>query len=176
MDIRCDSYDHLPRYLATRVDQKTGPVKLSATAKRSRTIAALVEHASFIRTGKTGTVLICVCFEELIPEEPVTFNSPSPLPTRTKVKKELKEKGVKKERKDPELHYPDAEGKVSYGTRKRAISQLSSPQTKKTPPPSEPEFEREEPFLSDVTLPEEDTVTYDTPPYNLRKGPKKRGV
>lgn len=68
----------------------------------------------------------------------------------------------------------------SYAARKRAISQLSNPQTEKsplatTPQPSEPGTYEEGRIFSDLDLLEEDNLLYDTPPYNLRKGGKKKG-
>ena len=140
MDIRWDSYEDLPRYLATRIDPKTGPVKLSATAKRSRTIISLIEQASFIRTGKTGVIQICVCFEKLVYEEPAPLPSLSPLPNRTKVKEEPSLKTAKGKEKDKgekatdQIRCPQPKTNASHGARKRAISQISSPQTRRPLP------------------------------------------
>ena len=191
MDIRWESYEDLPRYLATRIDPKTGPVKLSATAKKSRTIVSLIEQASFIRTGKTGIMQICVCFEKLVYEEPPTRLSPSPLPNRTKIKEESNFKTAKGKERDKkefvsslqQVRYPQTKKNVPYGARKRGISQISSPQTEKTPPGRTPQPDENtlyEGMLSDLELPEEEeeapcneVSSENSPPYNLRKGKKK---
>jgi hypothetical protein len=187
MDIRWDSYEDLPRYLATRIDPKTGPVKLSATAKRSRTIISLIEQASFIRTGKTGVIQICVCFEKLVYEEPAPLPSLSPLPNRTKVKEEPSLKTAKGKEKDKgekatdQIRCPQPKTNASHGARKRAISQISSPQTEKTPPGRTPQPDENalyEGIFSDLELPEEEETRNEVPsensqPYNLRKGKRK---
>lgn len=73
----------------------TGPVKLSATVKKSHTIISLIEQASFIRTEKTCVIQICICSEKLVHEETATLPSDSPLPNRTKIKEKSSFKAAK---------------------------------------------------------------------------------
>jgi hypothetical protein len=200
MSTSWETYDSLPRYLATRVDIKFGPIRISNTALQSRTVYKLIEEASFTRSGK-GMVQMCVCFEEVIQEiEPKspTPVTPSPLPYRTTkprgklfvIKKESQTKLKKMKapaqgrdnnivRLSPPLQ-PSKTKKLSYSTRKRAISQVSSPQTIKTPPTTEKtildtevvsydsNLSEDSDNLSDLTLPGTDNSSYVSSSYNLR--------
>lgn len=197
------AYDHLPSYLATRVDTRLGPVRISTAAKGARTVLQLIEDGGFSRTNKTQ-IQICVCFEDIIEEEePEPELSPTPLTPipyrtntpkqRTYAKKEVqlqsKTPKVKKEKGRHSAVQPLKEERpaqkkqtTSYGHRKRTISQVSSPQTTKTPPIEKELSTQAEPTLYDdqdlsdsselldLELPElpEEPKSTPAPSYNLR--------
>jgi hypothetical protein len=186
MSTSWETYDGLPRYLATRVDPKFGPIRISNTALQSRTIYKLVEEASFARSGK-GMIQMCVCFEDVIQEiEPESSApiTPSPLPYRTTkpqenpfvIKKENQTKVKKENQAKPKKRKTPAQGKVR-DTRKRGISQVSSPQTTKTPPTATTTTEIESydlsifedsDNLSDLILPGTDDGLNISSSYDLR--------
>lgn len=185
VELRWASYREYQPYIATRIDSKTGPVQLSMTAKQSRTILQLVEEGSFVR--KNSYIQMYICFDEEIIEDQTPTPSPLPLPTRTKIKREKlkkddtvqkKQRGVKNKEKSKEMQ-PKVES--SYVVHKRAISQLSTPQSPRTSPrealntPSPIQSYEDEGTFSNLHLPEEvDTPQPEPTPYNLRKGVKKR--
>jgi hypothetical protein len=183
------SCEKLPCYLATRIDKATGPVTISNSAKEARTVKDLLEQGGFFQK-KTGIITLCLCFEE-VTEETISPLS-TPLPTRIKNKKAaiiqedyklrtpkaIRTTKVKKEKATKKEKQPIKEEKAII--RKRTISQLSDPQTEKTPPVLSPAPSSPLPELSydvgfsDIILPEEEeliSTAYDTSnaPYNLRR-------
>jgi hypothetical protein len=64
VDQRLSVFDGRPKYLATRIDSKLGPIKLAVSAQKSRTTYELLDPLLFQRNGK-GNQVIYICYQQV---------------------------------------------------------------------------------------------------------------
>jgi hypothetical protein len=132
--VRYEVYAHLPKALAITLDSN-GPMFTSWEATQSNNVFDFVDQVAWMRDGKTASIIVYICFEETVQEEPYNEmdslrrgfeNLKSPLTGKeSKVKTEPVNSSVK--RGTAKLKAKRVKKEVSVTPiRKRAISQVQS--------------------------------------------------